>query len=95
VTPDEVEAGLRLLARLVARMVWTHCGEWGCQRTATKRNPNLATVDLATCDEHAPAHFVDVPHAEDMRALSALAFPPEPGTLTRAEADELGRQGDG
>lgn len=32
---------------------------------------------------------------EDMRALSALAFPPEPGTLTRAEADELRRQGEG
>lgn len=98
-TPDEVETGLRLLARIVARQ-WQRCDR--CVRPATReRTPqDRDAADFPRvfrCDEHAQG-LVTHPvawGAEDMRALSALAFPPEPGTLTRAEADELRRQGDG
>lgn len=98
-TPDEVEAGLRLLARLVARQ-WQRCDR--CRRPATReRTPQDRDAEdfprAFQCDEHAQG-LVTHPvawGADDMRALSALAFPPEPGTLTRAEADELRRQGDG
>lgn len=62
--------------------------------------PSRAAEDFPRvfrCDEHAQG-LVTHPvawGAEDMRALSALAFPPDAGTLTSAEADELRRQGDG
>jgi len=99
VTPAEIEAGLRLLARLVSRM-WTRCDR--CGRPATReRTPQDRDAEdfprVFRCDEHAQG-LVTHPvawGAEDMRALSALAFPPDAGTLTSAEADELRRQGDG
>lgn len=98
-TPAEIEAGLRLLARLVSRM-WTRCDR--CGRPATReRTPQDRDAEdfprVFRCDEHAQG-LVTHPvawGAEDMRALSALAFPPDAGTLTSAEADELRRQGDG
>lgn len=92
-TPAEVETGLRLLARLAAR-AWTRCDR--CARPATHEAPIVAfdRPRLFRCDAHAEAGDLPVAWgAEDMRALTALAYPAEPGALSQAEIAELRRQG--
>lgn len=93
-----LEERQRLIARILARKV-SPCGVSGCPHLATKEHePGLPhALPFAVCDAHAtPRAYVEYGSSDWIRGLDEiLTGDTEPGDLTRAELDELRRQGDG